>query len=701
MKLKVSDKKILIFIVAFVLYSLACSAQDGTELSKTETINVYRSLIRSSQDPKEVADAHYKIGYILETLGRNTEATAEYLKVIINYPELGEISKKAEKRLSNLYAGFSAKSQELAAGHEVVESQKDPSIFFAYIKSLYENHRDLGQYDKAINVLKNLYDIDQENPIYLIEIGEIYLDGYNNPDKAILHFKKVIEINPENPKAYMELGRSYEKKGDYENASRLYAKTVEISPASPAAMCALRRSEGIRLAEEKQLVKDWYFIGPFDNSDREGLGKVFPPEEKIDLEATCDGKDRASIKWFRAFDYNESGYVDLNNLFKPNDYAVAYLATYVNSPSKRDVVFRFGSEDGIKIWLNDKEIADRSIARSGDVDGDSVQATLEKGWNKILLKVSDTWGSWGVYFRITDLRGNPEEDLVFDPLKDDERLKVIYGQIVRAKRFQFTKIATVYTGALSIFLLGIYFMISNILAKVKINRMKQDFISSVSHELKTPIAAVKMLAETLRRGKIKDAKRKDQYYNMIIRESDRLTRFINKILDFAKIEKGGKVFYFEEANISELAKTAVDIYKEEAQDESLVLNLNLSKEDIEAEVDQDAILQVILNLMDNAYKYSKDEKNITVNVRENANVVIVEVADKGLGIPKESLEKIFDKFYRAGQYMMDGIKGSGLGLSFVKSVINAHSGKIAVESEVNKGTKFVISLPKKSVQKGG
>ena len=307
----------------------------------------------------------------------------------------------------------------------------------------------------------------------------------------------------------------------------------------------------------------------------------------------------------------------------------------------------------------------------------------------------------GYNFRITDLRGNPEEDLVFDPLKDDERLKVIYGQIVRAKRFQFTKIATVYTGALSIFLLGIYFMISNILAKVKINRMKQDFISSVSHELKTPIAAVKMLAETLRRGKIKDAKRKDQYYNMIIRESDRLTRFINKILDFAKIEKGGKVFYFEEANISELAKTAVDIYKEEAQDESLVLNLNLSKEDIEAEVDQDAILQVILNLMDNAYKYSKDEKNITVNVRENANVVIVEVADKGLGIPKESLEKIFDKFYRAGQYMMDGIKGSGLGLSFVKSVINAHSGKIAVESEVNKGTKFVISLPKKSVQKGG
>ena len=142
-----------------------------------------------------------------------------------------------------------------------------------------------------------------------------------------------------------------------------------------------------------------------------------------------------------------------------------------------------------------------------------------------------------------------------------------------------------------------------------------------------------------------------------------------------------------------MAKEAVEIYKDEAQDEDLKIRSTTEKDEISAEIDKDAILQVIFNLIDNAYKYSKDEKEITVNVKEAGKNVRIEVIDKGLGIPKDKIERIFDKFYRADKDIMKGIKGSGLGLSFVKSVIDEHSGKIAVESEVGKGTKFIILLP--------
>jgi len=684
--------KLLIATIICVFTSLSfLYAEEGR--APQDSIKQYRKILKTAGEPAKIAEAHYEIGRALETLGRETEATAEYLKVIINYPEIEPVNKLAEEGLGRLYSGFSERSKKFIAEHEEKEAQKDPTIFFAYIKSLYENHRNMGQYKRAIHVLKKLYDMDPENEVYLVDMGEIYLDGYNDADKAIFHFKKALEINPNSIKAYVDMGRAYEKKGDYEIAVNEYRKAAEISPVSPWAIYGLRRIDGIRLAGDRRLVKDWYFLGSFDNAGNEGLAKQFPPEKKIDLSAAYIGKGDLSIKWFRPFDYDSSGYVDLNTLFSPNDFAVAYTLTYLNCPREREAQFRFGSEDGSKVWLNDREIFSCNVSRPAMVDDDLVTVKLKKGWNKILLKVSETWGSWGFYFRVTDLKGNSIEEAVFDPLRDDERLKRIYGKLKMEKRFRITKIAATYTAAISALLLGLYLMVSNIWNKIKINRMKEDFISSVSHELKTPISAVKMLTETLKRGKVKEPSKVDRYYGMIIKESDRLTRFINKILDFAKIEKGGEVFYFEKANVAELAKTAAGTYKDEAQDRDLKICANVEKSEMFAEIDKDAVLQIILNLIDNGYKYSGREKNITVNVKEAGKNVCIEVADKGSGIPKSDIEKIFDKFYRSERDMVKGIKGSGLGLAFVKRVIDAHGGKIAVESEVDKGTKFVILLP--------
>ncbi|MBN1353711.1 MAG: tetratricopeptide repeat protein, partial [Candidatus Omnitrophica bacterium] len=667
-------RKIYIFLVTIII-ALSCGLSSfSEETGKTtplETIRQYRSILETATDPTEIANAHYSIGYALEELGRETEATAEYLKIIINYPDAYVANKKAEQRLSKLYSGFSEKSKELIGKSGELGGQKNPTIFFAYIKSLYENYRNLGQYDKALNVLEKLYDMDPQNTSYLIDMGEIYLYAYTDIDKAMFHFNKAIEMEPNNQKAYVDIGRAFEKKGDYENAIKAYAKAADISPASPWAIYGLRRADGIRMAKDRMLIKDWYFIGPFDNSDEKGLERPFSPEENVDTSASYKGKGDASVSWFRPFGYDSSGYVDLDLLFKPSDYMTVYALTYVYSPRKRQVQLRIGSETGIKVWLNDKEVFYQNISKPATVDSDVATGELKEGWNKILVKVSSTWGLCGYYFRVSDLKSNQFEDLIFDPLKNDTRVKNIYRKFVREKRFRLTRIATVYTIAVSILLLGLYFMISNIYYKIKINRMKEDFISSVSHELKTPISAIKMLTETLKRGKVKQEQRKEQYYDMIVRESDRLTRFINKILDFAKLEKRGRIFYFESTDVTELAKTAIDIFRDEIQDPKLALNLVAGKEHILADIDKDAILQVIFNLVDNAYKYSKEEKDITVEVSDNRENAYIKIIDKGLGMPKGDIERIFDKFYRIERDIIKGTKGSGLGLAFVKSIIDA------------------------------
>jgi len=681
----------LVFVVIFLVQPFALSAKTEAPSATEAVINHYREIVKTATDPAKQADAHFEIGRALEKLDRKTEATAEYLKIIVNYPDITEINEKAEERLAFLYTGFAERAEKIAK-FEPSSEEKDPTIFFAYIKGLYENYRNRGQYDKALQILEKLYDMDSENAAYIVDIGNIYLRGYNDPNKAIVHFEKAIKLDPSNTKAYIDLGAAYEKKEDYESAVGIYQEAAELFPASPWAIYGLKRTEVLRLAQNKNLIKDWYITGPFDNSDKKGLDKAFPPEEKIDLAARYRGKNGASARWTRPFNYEDSGYVDLNSLITPNDYSVAYAVTFAHSPNKRKVKFLIGSDRGIRIWVNNTEVFKKDAERQAEADEDSITVDLKKGWNKILVKVTETWGSWGFYFRVTDLNGNRPADLIFDPTKNETRLKEMYGLIAKKKRLRITGIALLYVGAFSIFFLGLYFMISNIQNRIKINRMKEDFISSVSHELKTPIAAIKTLTEVLKGGKVKKEVPKNEYCDMIIKESDRLTRFINKILDFSKLESGGEIFRFTETDVADLVKKAIEIYKAETRDEKLKISLDIKNDKITAEIDTDAITQVILNLLDNAYKYSVEKKEIKVTLGTADEKVFIEVMDYGLGIPKDDIKKIFDKFYRVDRGIV-ARKGTGLGLAFSQGVVNAHCGNIVVESKPGKGSKFTIALP--------
>jgi len=689
-------KYMLIALAAIMCISLPKKSHSESVdiLLYQDKIKVYRAILKKESDPRTLAEAHYKIAESLEVLGRDTEATAEYLKIILNYSDVTNLSDIAEQRLKQLYNKFSDEEDEVLKGKAVREETKDPAIFFTYIKSLYETYMSQGNYDRAVYLLKKLIKMDESKQSYYDDLGSIYLDGYNDADNALLYFNKLLEFNPDHPKVYTDIGLAYEKKGDVENAIKAYQKAVELSPFNSWSMYGVSRMDALNLAKENKLVKDWYFLGPFDNIERNGLQKEYEPESSINIDKVYTGYNDKEIVWFRPFSYEDSGYVDLNSMFDQNDNVVVYALTYAFSQADRSVQIRVGADDPIAVWLNGKLIFRKDVVlRPAQFDRDIIKATLKKGWNEIIVKTAESFGRWGFYFRVTDEKGNTPMDVVFDPLKDDARTKMIISKFKRQKGFKVAKVSMVYGFAIAVFLAGIYLLVSNIHNKVLIRKIKEDFIASVSHELKTPLAAIKMFTETLNMGRVREPQKVKEYYETIIRETVWLTRFINKILDFQKIEKHKKIYTFEEVDVNKLLESAVDIYVNQVQDSSLVVERELSKELQPVPMDEDAMLQVFLNFLTNAYKYSKFDKYIKVKTEKTDENVLISITDKGMGISKDKITKIFDSFYRVDRDSTKDIKGSGIGLAFVKSVVEAHSGRIAVQSQLNVGSTFIISLP--------
>lgn len=694
MKFYQITKKVIVYLAILSLYIHPVFSDDDEIFSLQEKVKIYRQILKNETDPLVIAEAHFKVAESLELLGRDTEATAEYLKLILNYPDSGDFARIAEKKLTILYDKFSKKEAEVVARDEIQEETKDPAIFFTYIKSLYETYRDQGKYDKSVQLLKKMMKMDPENEFYCVDLGNVYLNGYNDADTALKFFNKLVELNPNHPRVYTDIGLAYEKKGDIDNAIKYYQKSVELSPLNSWSIYGLSRMDALRLAKEKKLIKDWYFLGPFDDADRKGFEKTFGPEDKIELDKTYTGVSGESIRWSRPFTYTDSGFVDLNNMFKINDNVVAFCLTYAYSDKERTVQFRFGSDDPIKIWFNGELIFTKEVVlKPAEFDKDIIKVTFKKGWNEILIKAVEEYGSWGIYFRITDDEGNTPLDIVFDPLKDNVRAKAIMSKVMRQKGFRIAKATILYGTTIIVLFLGIYLLISNIHNKIKIRQMKEDFIASVSHELKTPLAAIKMFTETLKMGRVRDEVQVKDYYSTIIRETDRLTRFINKILDFQKIEKGKKIYSFEKVDLKALLHNAADIYNNQLQDENFVIEEAYASDIPEIELDEDAMLQVFLNLLINAYKYSTEEKYVKIKVEKSEKDIKVSITDKGMGISKDQITRIFDKFYRVDRDATKDIKGSGIGLAFVKSVIEAHGGRIAVQSQIGKGSTFIISLP--------
>ena len=342
-------------------------------------------------------------------------------------------------------------------------------------------------------------------------------------------------------------------------------------------------------------------------------------------------------------------------------------------------------------YLHDKffpEMLDEVISRNAnDPQSDKSHAVmmLRSKYDSAAFVQSGGWDG-----------GTPEVERNLEGVFQGLTLAIkLRGSTIAAIGERFARMSLLTLAALSLVLAGgIALTYRNVTKEMALARLKSDFVSNVSHELRTPLSLIRLYAETLEMGRLTSPEKYQEYYRIIRKESERLTSLINNILDFSRIEAGRKEYDFRETDMSELVHNTLDSYRYQLEQSGFQFEEKI--DDVPPlRVDREAMARSLLNLVNNALKYSQDRKFIGVNLYRDNGSVKLEVVDQGIGIPDHEQQKIFEKFYRVGDPLVHNTKGSGLGLSLVRHIVQAHGGQVSVDSRPGQGSKFTIALPVK------
>jgi signal transduction histidine kinase len=290
---------------------------------------------------------------------------------------------------------------------------------------------------------------------------------------------------------------------------------------------------------------------------------------------------------------------------------------------------------------------------------------------------------------------NFEVEASFAPVFPNWRLTIGFpNQTLQSlARESFLRTMLITGIVLAVLIVGLYLMLRATAQEIRLADAKSAFVSNVSHELQTPLSLIQLLSETLKLGRVTGETKSREYHEMIYRESRRLGQLINNILDFSKIEAGRKEYKLSPADVGAVVSELLDTYSHQIRDQGFEMTIELARGLPPVEIDTGAISRAVLNLLDNAVKYSSPVKRIAVRVGKREHAVAIEIADCGIGISRADQKRIFEKFYRAGSELVHDTKGSGLGLSLVQHIVEAHRGTINVESAPGKGSIFTILLP--------
>lgn len=244
-----------------------------------------------------------------------------------------------------------------------------------------------------------------------------------------------------------------------------------------------------------------------------------------------------------------------------------------------------------------------------------------------------------------------------------------------------------------ILIFGLSLTIRIVTHELELGRMKSDFVSTVSHEFKSPLTSIRQLAEMLQSGRVGSEERRRRYYDVLVEQSERLSLLIDNILDFAKMEEGKRQFEFETVDMGSLLEDLVSTIQQRVSHDGFAVQTQIDAPLAPVRVDRTAIIQAIANLIDNAVKYSAGAKEVHVRAFVESQVLVIAVQDFGIGIKSEEIDKIFERFFRGGDPLTRAVKGSGLGLTLVKQIVEAHRGSVHVKSEPGRGSTFSIRLP--------
>lgn len=257
----------------------------------------------------------------------------------------------------------------------------------------------------------------------------------------------------------------------------------------------------------------------------------------------------------------------------------------------------------------------------------------------------------------------------------------------------------VFVATLLVF--GSYITVRIVRRELEIARMRADFVSTVSHEFRSPLTGIRQLGEMLLDGRAIDERRQRRYFKMIVQESNRLTRLVESILDFSRMEEGRKEYRFEPLNTSRWLRRLVADFEAKIAVDGVAVETDIPEGLPPILADSEALGSAVHNLLDNAVKYSLGAKVVWLDAEAAGGEVRIAIRDRGVGISECDRKHIFDRFYRADGEISRRIKGAGLGLSLVQHIVIAHSGKVECESKVGEGSTFSIQLPAPPLKGGG
>ena len=258
-----------------------------------------------------------------------------------------------------------------------------------------------------------------------------------------------------------------------------------------------------------------------------------------------------------------------------------------------------------------------------------------------------------------------------------------------------TLVACLLTGTLLLFVF--------LRKEANLSRLQTDFVSKVSHELRTPLTSIGMFVETLQSKRVTNPEEVDACLEVLQRETSRLTERIERLLDWGRMEAGKQVYTRRHDTVEPIVREAIKAFDVASLGRSVEVAVDVAPNLPPVFVDRSALVDALVNLLSNGYKYTGDNKRIGLSVRKDGERVRFTVSDNGIGIPRREHRRIFEKFYRVDEWLSREVEGSGLGLAIVRHVLldprtdtgvaKAHDGWIELESEPGKGSKFTILIP--------
>jgi signal transduction histidine kinase len=328
-------------------------------------------------------------------------------------------------------------------------------------------------------------------------------------------------------------------------------------------------------------------------------------------------------------------------------------------------------------------------------EGGSVLVAMDLA-SLLSVHVPDAALSAGYPGTVAWAAGDSSEGTALGPAFPD--LRVVFGPEAgngAMKRGPFRRSFYLFALAvvLSVTLFGAYLLWRDVRREILLAELRSQFVSGVSHELKTPLTAIRMFAETLRLGRTRDPAARSEYLDTIVHESERLTRLLNDVLDFSRIEQGTRTYHMAPASLAGIVRDASRAMEYPLKQAGFALDVHLEEDMPPIRVDRDAIEQAVLNLLSNAMKYSGGSRRIVLSAGREGDLAVIRVVDRGVGIPAKDQARIFERFYRVPSRENRSLPGTGLGLSLVAHTAKAHGGSVFVESAPGAGSTFSIHLP--------